>query len=75
MRLPRILSTLQEVGNCSYFGLFSIFGLEMVGCSNSCWRPSPRRTVLLLSEDKGLAQEKRCLRLSEGVRLCEGMYD
>ena len=34
-RLPRVLSTLQEVGNSSYFGLFSIFGLEMVRCLSS----------------------------------------
>ena len=35
MRLPRVSSTLQEVG--SYLALFSIFGLEMVGCSSSYW--------------------------------------
>ena len=37
MRLPRVSTMLQEVGDSSYFGLFSIFGLEMVGCSSSYW--------------------------------------
>ena len=35
MRLPRIPSMLHEVENSSYLGLFSIFRLEMVGCSSS----------------------------------------
>ena len=35
-RLPRVPSTLQEVGNSSYLGLFSILGLEMVGCLSPC---------------------------------------
>ena len=34
-RLPRVPSMLQEVGNSFYLDLFFIFGLEMVGCSNS----------------------------------------
>ena len=33
--LPRVSSTIQEVGNSSYLDLFSIFWLEIIGCLSS----------------------------------------
>ena len=71
-RLPRVSSTLQEVGNPSNLSLFSIFGLEMVDVRVSVGHSLTRRTVLRLGEDMELSQEERGLRLGERcVRLGE----
>ena len=53
-RLPKVSSTLQEVGNSFYLGYFPYFGLEMVGCSSLVERPLPRKTRLCLSKDMRL---------------------
>ena len=54
-RLPRVSSTLQEVGIISALVYFPFFGLEMVDIRVLVGRPSPRQTVLHLCEDKGFS--------------------
>ena len=80
-RLPRVSSTLQEVGNPSYLGLFAIFELEMVDVRVLVRRSPPRRTVLRLSKDMELSHEERglclgegCVLLGEEVRLGVGVF-
>ena len=71
-RLPRDSSTIQEVRNSSYLGLFSIFGWKWSNVRVPVGRPSPRRAEHCLGKDTG--SPGRSLRLGEGVHLGEGMY-